>query len=152
MEHVDLGSGAGLEALARQCAAEEGVPGRSAQVAELARRCLRSPAVVRAAASPRPQREVPFCVQVDGELLEGAIDLMFLEEGQLVIVDYKTDLAGSRAEIPVLNSRRIQAELYARAVQAGTGHPVREVVLVFARTGEEWSAWPGDDAGAARES
>ena len=142
MEHVELSTGAGLEALARQCAFEEGVPGRSEQVAELARRCLRSPAVIRAAASARPQREVPFCVRVDGELIEGAIDLMFLEEGQLVIVDYKTDRAGAGAEGRVLNARRIQASVYVRAVEAGTGLPVRELVLVFARTGEEWRAWP----------
>jgi hypothetical protein len=36
-------------------------------------------------------REVPFSVSLEGNLVEGKIDLLFEEDGGWVIVDYRTD-------------------------------------------------------------
>ena len=37
------------------------------------------------------RREQPFVFEYEGQLIQGIIDLCFEEDGELVIVDYKTD-------------------------------------------------------------
>jgi ATP-dependent helicase/nuclease subunit A len=44
-----------------------------------------------AAASPRREREWDFIIHLDGTLVRGTIDLWFESNGEITIVDYKTD-------------------------------------------------------------
>ena len=62
---------------------------------------LRSDMGARMLASPRVQREWGFCLR-DGDLLvQGVIDLCFLENGAWVLVDYKTDRCPAE-ELPAM--------------------------------------------------
>ncbi|MDX1645665.1 MAG: UvrD-helicase domain-containing protein, partial [Longimicrobiales bacterium] len=64
-------------------------------------------------------------------VLEGIIDLAFLEEDGWVIADYKTDV-GTDPDFPARErAYRHQVELYAQAWQRLTGEPVKERVLYF---------------------
>ncbi|HUT33698.1 MAG TPA: UvrD-helicase domain-containing protein [Planctomycetota bacterium] len=117
---------------------------------------LASPLLRRARAASACYHEVPFAVEVGGTLLTGAMDLLFVEGDQVVVVDFKTDAARDEHEI----ARRAaaytpQAAAYALAVshlhlalggpvrnEDATPRtlckPVREVVLFFLSQGREW--------------
>jgi ATP-dependent helicase/nuclease subunit A len=97
--------------------------------------------LTRARRAPRLLREVPFSVVIEGRLAEGRVDLVFEEEDGLVFVDYKTDrvepaLRGTQEALRAFARERgheQQAAVYARALAAATGRPVREGHLVYAR-------------------
>lgn len=138
LQTIDLVTGQGLEDTARAQAAAEGIPDRAAQVARLARVALESDTVRRAVAAARWWREVPVAAPVGETVLEGFIDLLFEEEDALVVVDYKTDVLETAEEIAERTGHyRIQAGAYALTVQAATGRPVREVVLLFLQPRQE---------------
>ena len=88
-------------------------------------------------ASGRLWREVPVGAPVGETVLEGFIDLLFEEDGQLV-VDYKTDSLETEEEIAARSVHyRIQAGSYALALQEATGRTVKEVVLLFLQPKQE---------------
>ena len=83
---------------------------------------LRSDMGARMLASPRVQRAWGFCLR-DGDLLvQGVIDLCFLENGAWVLVDYKTDRCPAE-ELPAMYGDQLR--WYARALREITGLPVR---------------------------
>ena len=43
------------------------------------------------------RREQPFVFEYESQLIQGIIDLYFEEDGELVIVDYKTDRVNKSA-------------------------------------------------------
>jgi ATP-dependent exoDNAse (exonuclease V) beta subunit len=60
---------------------------------EAIRTVLSTPLLQRAQAAERCHREIPLRLRVDGNrVLEGVIDLMFLEDGTWHIVDFKTGI------------------------------------------------------------
>lgn len=74
----------------------------------------------------RVHREYPFAVPLEGNRwLEGVIDLVFLEHGGWVVVDFKTDanLDGPRARYEQ------QLRWYAYALRTLTGLPTRAALL-----------------------
>ena len=83
----------------------------------------------------RVLREKPFEIRMDEDgqmrLVQGVIDLCFLENGAWVLVDYKTDADAAGA----IERHRPQLELYAQALAGITGRPVRERVLYLVRAG-----------------
>jgi ATP-dependent helicase/nuclease subunit A len=86
--------------------------------------------------------EVPFAIRMDGPgapavptVLSGAIDLVFLEKGGWVIVDYKTDIVTERLE-EFVEYYRPQVKVYCRFWEEATGGPVKEAVLYFVRGGQ----------------
>lgn len=82
---------------------------------------LRSDMGARMLASPRVQREWGFCLR-DGDLLvQGVIDLCFIENGAWVLVDYKTDRCPAE-ELPAMYGDQLR--WYARALREITGMPV----------------------------
>ena len=88
---------------------------------ELGQRMLKSQLV---------RREWAFNLVVDDAretLLQGVIDCAFLEDGQWVLVDYKTDRIND--EQAFCDRYRMQLTWYARALQRITGLPVREMWL-----------------------
>jgi ATP-dependent helicase/nuclease subunit A len=134
LQTVDLATGAGIEGAARAQALAEGIPDREPVVISLARSVLRAP-TIRAAAAGRSWREVPVAAVIDGLTIEGFIDLLVEDGGDLVVVDYKTDTARSDAELDAAVERyRPQGAAYALALEHLLGRPVTRCVFVFART------------------
>jgi ATP-dependent exoDNAse (exonuclease V) beta subunit len=114
----------------------------------LARACWRA-APVRAAASAAAAdpavvyRELPIGVLIDDIVVSGAIDLLYRDGGEWVVVDYKTDRG---ADDGVLRERYTpQGAAYAVAVETATGGPVRDVVFVAARADGLAVTIPVDD-------
>ncbi|MBQ6661032.1 MAG: helicase-exonuclease AddAB subunit AddA [Lachnospiraceae bacterium] len=63
-------------------------------------------------------------------LIQGVIDAFFEEDDGCVVVDYKTDaLRGEGAEKEFLRRYERQLELYANAVERGTGRHVKESII-----------------------
>ena len=72
------------------------------------------------------RREVPVTMQSDeGLLIEGVIDLAFREDGEWVVVDFKTDKELETA----FEVYRRQVRLYADMVARATGEPARSVLM-----------------------
>lgn len=139
MEQVDFADTAGVEALASELALASGISEQSPRLAELGRNCLRSDILKRASQAPRRLREVPFTLLDQGRLVEGRIDLLFEEDGELVLVDYKTDAVAEKDLPDCTEHYRRQGEFYAEAAAAICGKPVKEVVFLFAAIPEEVS-------------
>lgn len=82
----------------------------------------------RAAAATRAGREWDFIVDIDGTLVRGTVDLWFEENGEIILVDYKTDIAPSpEAYAP-------QLALYALALERALGKRPLEAWLFFLRS------------------
>lgn len=71
--------------------------------------------------------ELPFCVTEGNTVFSGAIDLVFKEDGQWVIVDYKTDDFESDPGRKAAYKR--QLDMYASFWEKLTGEKVKEKVL-----------------------
>jgi len=109
-----------------------------------------SPTGRRILKADRVLREVPFnyrkraCDVVQGVsdtkntlLIQGVIDCCFEEEGQWVLVDYKTDYVASYASAAeIAKQYEIQLLLYGEALERITGIPVRERILYLLSTGQ----------------
>ncbi len=139
MEQADLTDPAGVEVLAAGLALVSGISEQTARLVELGRNCLGSEVIRRAARSSRALREVPFTLLEEGRLVEGRIDLLFEEDGELVLVDYKTDAVAEKDLPERAEHYRRQGELYAEAAAAICGKPVKEVIFLFAAIPEEVS-------------
>lgn len=64
-------------------------------------------------------------------VIQGSIDLCFEEDGEWVLLDYKTDRTDDKE---ALKARYLpQLNLYARALRSITGKPVREIVICLIR-------------------
>jgi len=93
LRDVDLAAGGEeVGALARFYGRLAGAPEAEANAAaESARAVLAHPLLRRAAAAPSCRREWPFLIRLEDEgLLEGVVDLAFLEPGCWTVVDFKT--------------------------------------------------------------
>ena len=62
-------------------------------------------------------------------LLQGIIDLYFEEEGELVLLDYKTDYVGAAGEELLRKRYYTQFECYKQALEQITGKKVKEMLL-----------------------
>ena len=130
MELCDLADESSLTAIAAAVTREAGWPELAARAAELAGACWRAAPVRAAAASPEVYRELPIGALLNGAVVSGAVDLLYRDGDEWVIVDYKTDRG---ADAGVLRERYTpQGAAYAVAVEAATGRVVREVVFVAA--------------------
>ena len=117
-------------------------------VIRLAETVTRSPLWQRARASARRFVEVPFGLMVptaelatDGPhaetLLQGAIDLVFEENGGWVVVDYKSDtVSGNLAELS--DFYRPQIAHYRRYWEKLTGRPTKAVLYFIETSDEVW--------------
>jgi ATP-dependent exoDNAse (exonuclease V) beta subunit len=71
-------------------------------------------------------RETPVTLRLEtGALVEGNVDLAYLDEDGFVVVDFKTD----RAEGEDLARYKRQVALYAAAISRATKQPVRAVLM-----------------------
>jgi len=97
----------------------------------------------RMVASTGSRREVPFFIELaavdvypeldrdvygfETMVLQGVIDCYFEEDGELVLLDYKTDFVEDLDA--VIENYRIQIDLYAMALEKLTGKKVKEKYL-----------------------
>ena len=112
-------------------------------------RLFRSPLGKRMLAAENPLREFRFSLLLDAEklypgaegeelLLQGVVDCCLEEDGELVIIDYKTDNVRADAEIEERAALyRGQLMAYAAALTRIFQKPVREGVLFFLTPGRE---------------
>ena len=127
----------GIEQMAQQHAKDQGVSPSSDDVARLANRALRSLAVVAGMRAPRLWPEIPVAASVDTPrgpvVIEGIIDLLYRDDdGQLVILDYKSDRVEDNAAADAkLEHYRMQGVAYAAAVERATGNTVKAVQFLF---------------------
>ena len=70
-------------------------------------------------------------------LLQGVIDCCIEEDGELTVIDYKTDFVGDEGAAAHAERYRAQLQAYAGALEEITGKTVREQIVYFLRTGEE---------------
>ena len=72
----------------------------------------------------------------DGEhLVEGKVDLVFEEDGQLVVVDYKSDAITDEQALAQAAHHAPQLQLYGRGLSQALGQPVRERLVLFTALG-----------------
>ena len=138
LQTISLETGDGIEDTARAQATAEGIPQLESEVAELAWAAVNSDIVRRAVASGRYWREVHIAAPIgEGEdvgVLEGFIDLLFEEHGEVVVVDYKTDAIDQNSTEYIANSRYSeQAGSYALITERVTRKRVKDVVFLFLR-------------------
>lgn len=77
------------------------------------------------------RREQPFVFEYEGQLIQGIIDLYFEEDGELVIVDYKTDRVNKSAAgaQKLVKRYTVQLNYYAKALAQLTGKCVKEKII-----------------------
>ncbi len=139
------------EELARLESAEF-LSGAQAQAVDVGcvRRLFSSPLGRRILAADELRREFRFSIlcpaekffgEGEGEsiLLQGVIDCMIVENGEVTVIDYKTDRVRGEELRQRAQSYEKQLDAYAYAVEHMTGMPVRECVLYFLYSGEEFT-------------
>lgn len=147
MQNIDLSKGLDSEGINKQI---EGML-EDKIISKRQRECVSAEKIVRffeskigkrVAESGFVERELPFEIAVDasymdieggeGEtvLLQGIIDLYFVENDGVVLLDYKTDSVKSEKDIEIIAQKyRMQIELYAKALEEITKKRVKEKYL-----------------------
>lgn len=89
------------------------------------------------------RREQPFVFEYEGQLIQGIIDLYFEEDGELVLVDYKTDrvMKGEAGEKELVRRYAIQLDYYAKALTQLTGKKVKEKIIYSFALGKGLSVY-----------
>lgn len=89
------------------------------------------------------RREQPFVFEYEGQLIQGIIDLYFEEDGELVLVDYKTDrvMKGEAGEKELVKRYAIQLDYYEKALTQLTGKNVKEKIIYSFALGKELSVY-----------
>ena len=91
----------------------------------------------KAAMEKKLYREQPFVIQRSASLLDdswqdetilvqGIIDAYFIEDGKIILVDYKTDRVRKGQEQKLIDLYHVQLEDYAEALERMTGMEVKE--------------------------
>jgi len=110
-------------------------------------RFLASDVAARARSAQKSMLEAPCCLALNADeagltesdepvVVQGVIDLCFIEDNEWVIVDYKTDRVGKSGAADAAGKYRVQLDLYAKALARITGIAVKERLVFFLRTGE----------------
>jgi ATP-dependent exoDNAse (exonuclease V) beta subunit len=137
LELVDLRNPTELEAVVSSVCQVAGIAEHMDDVLAMTRACLESDALSRARAAKELWREAPYTLRVEDGYATGRIDVIFEENSELVVIDWKSDAIGPSAVKAAADSHRAQARAYVRALEAVTAMPVKEVVFVFPRAKAE---------------
>jgi ATP-dependent exoDNAse (exonuclease V) beta subunit len=136
LQWLDLETQSNLPTLVAWFAAENGV--NPTEVARLVQSAVHSAPIQKALGSGRYWREVPLSVSIGGVLLEGAIDLLYTDaDDSLIVVDYKTDHVSPTALVERAEQYRIQGEAYALALRDGLGLHVSRIEFIFVAAGRD---------------
>lgn len=89
------------------------------------------------------RREQPFVFEYEGQLIQGIIDMYFEEDGEFVLVDYKTDrvMKGEAGEKELVRRYAIQLDYYAKALTQLTGKKVKEKIIYSFALGKGLSVY-----------
>jgi ATP-dependent helicase/nuclease subunit A len=102
-----------------------------------------------AALSGRLRREQPFVIDIAAKdidrswpedeniLVQGTIDAYFEEDGQYVLVDYKTDRVFSADGSDLVEKYQKQLEFYRLALERIAGIPVKEMYIYSVTLGKQ---------------
>ena len=71
--------------------------------------------------------DLPEIVSDETIVVQGMVDLAFVEDGEIVIVDYKTDRGVD--EQTICQRHREQLSIYAKAMEKCTAYSVKEVYV-----------------------
>src|SRR5205085_3023760 len=130
MVPLDAGPAA-IDAIVRTQARVLGATSHEAQsAADVVAAVLRHPLFdeVRASArAGRCMRETPVTITLDGELIEGTVDLAYDASGCTTVIDFKTD----RVDGERLTRYQRQVGLYAAAIARVTTGPVRGILMMI---------------------
>ena len=108
--------------------AHQATDDETAAAVAAAEAALAHPLLQRAAAADRSEREFPFLFGCDdGSIVEGVLDLFFVVDDQITLVDFKTDLT-TDSTIP--DSYRQQVSYYALVLARMLGNPPTQTVLL----------------------
>jgi ATP-dependent helicase/nuclease subunit A len=133
LEILDLAAAADQavgQAVTAACA-ELGAGRLAGEVRSRVQAALAAP-IVQLAATRRHWKEVPVIAELGGRVVEGFIDLVIETDDGLVIVDYKTDSAGSAADIEAKAQHYApQIRAYAQALALATGLRIAPPQLLF---------------------
>lgn len=118
---------------------------KEAVVPEFIINFLKSEIGKRACASEKCEKEVPFTILLNAEdvlpgykgetVMQGIIDCCFIEDGEYVIVDYKSDDVSGEDLLTRAESYYTQVNNYSAALSKITGVTVKEKQLFFLREG-----------------
>jgi ATP-dependent exoDNAse (exonuclease V) beta subunit len=107
----------------------------AARAAAQVERTLSLPVIERARRATRVFRELALWFPEGASLVEGKVDLVFEEDGTLVVVDYKSDAIAEEHALAQAAHHAPQLQLYARGLAQAAGMPVRERLVVFTALG-----------------
>jgi len=93
------------------------------------RRVVAHPLFTNAARAARDgvcYRETPVTLRLEsGVVIEGIVDLAYHDDGEVVVIDFKTD----RELEGAMDTYRRQVQIYAHAIATATGRPARGVLM-----------------------
>jgi ATP-dependent exoDNAse (exonuclease V) beta subunit len=107
----------------------------AARAAAHVERALGLPLLSRARRAHHLWRELPLWFPDGAYLVEGKVDLVFEEDGQLVVVDYKSDAIADEQALAQAAHHAPQLQLYGRGLTQALGLPVRERLVLFTALG-----------------
>ncbi len=136
LEDVDAGRDDRVRAMAEALAPSFGLDTFAAgRAAAQVQRVLGLPVVDRARRAKRVWRELSLWFPDGPHLVEGRVDLVFEEDGGLVVVDYKSDAIGEDQALEQAAHHAPQLQLYGRGLAQAAGLPVRERLVLFTALG-----------------
>ncbi len=137
LEDVDAGRAERVRAMAEAIAPSYGLDAFAAgRAAEQVEQSLSLPVMDRARRARRTWRELSLWFPDGDFLVEGIVDLVFEEEdGQLVVVDYKSDAIAAEQALAQAAHHAPQLQLYGRGLAQAAGIPVRERLVLFTALG-----------------
>jgi ATP-dependent helicase/nuclease subunit A len=131
-------SNAGARAMAQALAPNFGLDADDGRRAgDVVAQVLGLPVITRARKAESVWRELPVWFPEGEELVEGVIDLVFEEDGELVVVDYKTDRISAEQILAQAAHHAPQLQLYGRGLARATGQRIRQRLVVFTALGRE---------------
>jgi ATP-dependent exoDNAse (exonuclease V) beta subunit len=136
LEDVDEGRAGRVRVMAEALAPSFGLDAFAADKAAVqVERALSLPVLDRARRAARVWRELSLWFPDGPHLVEGIVDLVFEEEGALVIVDYKSDAIEEKDALAQAAHHAPQLQLYGRGLAQAAGLPVRERLVLFTALG-----------------
>jgi ATP-dependent helicase/nuclease subunit A len=136
LEDVDPGRAERVRAMAEALAPSFGLGASAASLAAAqVERALGLPVVDRARRAAHVWRELSLWFPDGAHLVEGIVDLVFEEQGGLVVVDYKSDPISEDQALAQAAHHAQQLQLYGRGLAQAAGLPVRERLVVFTALG-----------------
>jgi ATP-dependent helicase/nuclease subunit A len=136
LDDQDSGRAGRVRAMAEAIAPSFGLDALAAgRAAAQVERVLGLPILDRARRATQVWRELSLWFPDGALLVEGRVDLVFEEEGQLVVVDYKSDAITAEQALAQAAHHAPQLQLYGRGLAQAAGVPVRERLVLFTALG-----------------